>query len=101
MSVDMEKLSPEVAEYIKALEKKIQEQDEKNSNLTELIIKNQKKMFGKSSEQIQYIDGAERLSLFNEAEQEYYFNMVFILLLVATGSLGGYLIYIKMPFVFE
>lgn len=57
--------------YIKALEKKIQEQDEKISNLTELIIKNQKKMFGKSSEQIQYIDGSEQLSLFNEAEQEY------------------------------
>ena len=28
-------------------------------------------MFGKSSEQLKYMDGAEQLSIFNEAEQEY------------------------------
>ncbi len=71
MSVDMKNLSPEVAEYIKALENENQKLKQQNANLTELIIKNQKKMFGKSSEQIQYIDGSEQLSLFNEAEQEY------------------------------
>lgn len=36
-----------------------------------MIVKSQKKMFGKSSEQLKYMDGAEQLSIFNEAEQEY------------------------------
>lgn len=61
----------EALAYIKTLENKVSELEQKNANITELIIKNQKKMFGKSSEQIQYIDGAEQLSLFNEAEKEY------------------------------
>lgn len=72
MNKNTENISLEEAlAYIKTLENKVTELEQKNANLTELIIKNQKKMFGKSSEQIQYIDGAEQLSLFNEAEHEY------------------------------
>lgn len=56
---------------IQALRNENEKLKQQNANLTELIVKNQKKMFGKSSEQIQYIDGAEQLSIFNEAEQEY------------------------------
>lgn len=41
------------------------------SNLNEMLVKDRKEMFGKSSEQICYIDGSEQFSLFNEAEQEY------------------------------
>ena len=41
------------------------------SNLNEMLVKGRKAMFGKSSEQLGNIDGAEQLSLFNEAEQEY------------------------------
>ena len=72
MSKNTKNMSLEEAlAYIKSLESKVSELEQKNANLTELIIRNQKKMFGKSSEQIQYMDGAEQLSLFNEAEQEY------------------------------
>lgn len=45
--------------------------NQKNSNLTEMLIKSQKNMFGKSSEQTKYINGSEQLSLFNESEKEY------------------------------
>ena len=41
------------------------------SNLNEMLVKGRKAIFGKSSEQICYIDGSEQFSLFNEAEQEY------------------------------
>ena len=41
------------------------------SNLNEMLVKGRKAMFGKSSEQLSNIDGAEQLSMFNEAEQEY------------------------------
>ena len=78
MQINMNDLSPEIAAYIKSLEDKNSElfkENEKlkqqNANLTELIVKSQKKMFGKSSEQLKYMDGAEQLSIFNEAEQEY------------------------------
>ncbi|MCD8215754.1 MAG: transposase [Clostridiales bacterium] len=40
------------------------------SSLTEIIVNNRKKMFGKSSEQMKYVDGAAQLTLFNEAEKE-------------------------------
>ena len=38
------------------------------SNLNEMLVKGEKAMFGKSSEQLSNIDGSEQLSLFNEAE---------------------------------
>ena len=53
------------------LKNKVEQQDVRISNLTEMLVKSQKKMFGKSSEQTKYIDGSEQLSLFNEAEKEY------------------------------
>ena len=78
MQIDLNNLTPEIAAYIKSLETKnteLQSENEKlkqqNANLTELIVKSQKKMFGKSSESIGNIEGAEQLTLFNEAEQEY------------------------------
>lgn len=54
-----------------ALEKENEKLKQQNHNLTELVIKNQKKMFGKSSEQLEYMDGSEQLSFFNEAEDNY------------------------------
>ena len=39
--------------------------------MNEMLVKGRKMMFGKSSEQLKYIDGSEQLNLFNEAEQEY------------------------------
>ena len=57
--------------YIKALKDENERLKQQNANLTEQIIRNQKKMYGKSSEQIRYIYDSEQLSFFNEAEQEY------------------------------
>ena len=68
----------EALEYIQKLHSenaKLKETVDKQnimlSNLNEMLVKGRKAMFGKSSEQICYIDGSEQLSLFNEAEQEY------------------------------
>ena len=55
MSIDTKNLSPEVAAYIKALKDENERLKQQNANLTEQIIRNQKKMYGKSSEQIRYI----------------------------------------------
>ena len=71
MSINTKNLSPEVAAYIKALKDENERLKQQNANLTEQIIRNQKKMYGKSSEQIRYIYDSEQLSFFNEAEQEY------------------------------
>ncbi|MBP3855074.1 MAG: transposase, partial [Ruminiclostridium sp.] len=75
--LDLQNLSPEVLKYINALQKenadlkdKVHKQDIHISNLTEMLVNARKKIFGKSSEQTQYIDGSEQLSLFNEAEKE-------------------------------
>lgn len=56
---------------IQALQSENEKLKQQNANLTELIVKSQKKMFGKSSESIGNVEGAEQLTLFNEAEQEY------------------------------
>ena len=63
--------------YIQVLKKenadlkdKVKKQDIRISNLTEMLVNAQKKIFGRSSEQVQYIDGSEQISLFNEAEKE-------------------------------
>lgn len=39
-------------------------------NLNEMLIKGRKMMFGRSSEQLRYVEGYEQLSFFNEAEAE-------------------------------
>lgn len=60
MSFNVENITLEDAlAHIKALENKVAELEQQNANLTELIVKSQKKMFGKSSEQLKYMDGAE------------------------------------------
>ena len=41
------------------------------NNLTEMLAKNRKMMFGRASEQIKNMYGYEQLSFFNEAELEY------------------------------
>ena len=75
--INLENLSPEVIRYINALQKenvdlkeKVQKQEQFISNLTEMLVNDRKKMFGRSSEQMKYIEGAEQISLFNEAEKE-------------------------------
>ena len=39
-------------------------------NLNEMLIKGRKMMFGRSSEQLRYVEDYEQLSFFNEAETE-------------------------------
>lgn len=63
-------LPPEVAAYIRSLEQKNQQLEKqlvKLQSLNEQLVKMRKRMFGQSSEQIQYVD-ARQLDLFNEAE---------------------------------
>ena len=61
----------ELIACIKTLQNKIEKQEVIIKNMNEMLTKNRKAMFGKSGEQLKYIDGAEQLSLFNEAEAEY------------------------------
>lgn len=63
----IQKLQTEISE----LKDTVNKQNIMLSNLNEMLVKGRKAMFGKSSEQLSNIDGAEQLSLFNEAEQEY------------------------------
>ena len=39
-------------------------------NMNEMLTKGRKMMFGRSSEQLRYVEGCEQLSFFNEAETE-------------------------------
>ena len=39
-------------------------------NMNEMLTKGRKMMFGRSSEQLRYVEGYEQLSFFNEAETE-------------------------------
>ena len=82
--IHLENLSPEIIKYINALKSensslqkenvdlknKVQKQEQFISNLTEMLVNDRKKMFGRLSEQMKYIEGAEQISLFNEAEKE-------------------------------
>ena len=77
MNLDTKHLPPEVAAYIRSLEQKTQQLEQKNQQLEKQLVKMQslneqlvrmrKRMFGQSSEQIQYVD-AQQLDFFNEAE---------------------------------
>ena len=63
-------LPPEVAAYIRSLEQKNQQLEKqlvKMQSLNEQLVKMRKRMFGQSSEQIQYVD-ARQLDCSNEAE---------------------------------
>ena len=73
-NIDMSTLSPEVAAYIRSLEETVLEQKMelvKLQSLTEQLVNLRKKMYGQSSEKVQYV-GGEQLSMyqgfFNEAE---------------------------------
>ena len=70
MNLDTKNLPPEVAAYIRSLEQKNQQLEKqlvKMQSLNEQLVKMRKRMFGQSSEQIQYVD-AQQLDFFNEAE---------------------------------
>ncbi len=79
-AIDLSKLSPEAIAYIQELQKqtqvqaeKIKEQEkqlQKMQALNEMLAKARKKMFGRSSEQVQYLQG-EQTTFFNEAEKDY------------------------------
>ena len=52
--IDMSNLPPEVAAYIRSLEKKnekLEQENKKLQGLTEQLVKMRKRMFGQSSEQ--------------------------------------------------
>lgn len=66
----LKKENAEQKREISELKNKVQKQEQYISNLTEMLVNDRKKMFGRSSEQMKYIEGAEQLSLFNEAEKE-------------------------------
>ena len=66
----LKKENAEQKSEISELKNKVQKQEQYISNLTEMLVNDRKKMFGRSSEQMKYIEGAEQISLFNEAEKE-------------------------------
>ncbi len=70
--IDFTGVSPEISEYISSLEKTIEDQSKRIDNLTEMLSKIQKGIYGQSSEKTRYVLGedSDQVSLFNEAEQE-------------------------------
>ena len=66
----LKKENAEQKSEISELKNKVQKHEQYISNLTEMLGNDRKKMFGRSSEQMKYIEGAEQISLFNEAEKE-------------------------------
>lgn len=78
MSVNSPKSMEEALKLIVQLQTEITQLNDKNkklellaNNLSEMLVKSRKMMFGRTSEQIKNICGYEQLSFFNEAEQEY------------------------------
>ena len=77
MNLDTQNLPPEVAAYIRSLEQEKQRLEQEKQQLEKQLVKMQslneqlvqmcKRMFGQSSEQLQYVD-AQQLDFFNEAE---------------------------------
>ena len=84
MNLDTKNLPPEVAAYIRSLEQEKQRLEQRKQqleqekqllekqlvklqSLNEQLVQMRKRMFGQSSEQIQYVD-AQQLDFFNEAE---------------------------------
>ena len=70
--IDFTGLSPEQIEYISTLEKVVENQQIRINQLTELLVKSQKALYGQSSEKRRYVLGEDngQISLFNEAEVE-------------------------------
>lgn len=66
MNLDTKNLPPEVAAYIRSLEQKSQRLEKqllKMQSLNEQLVRMRKRMFGQSSERIQYVD-AQQLDIF-------------------------------------
>ena len=63
-------LSPEVTAYISQLETQVKTQQARIDQLTEMLAKMQKTMYGQSSEKRRYVleKDPNQLCLFNEAE---------------------------------
>lgn len=73
-NIDMSTLSPEVAAYIRSLEETVLEQKMelvKLQSLTEQLVNLRKKMYGQSSEKVQYVSG-EQLSMY----QDFFYGML-------------------------
>ena len=78
MNLDTQNLPPEVAAYIRSLEQekqrleqekqKLEKQLVKMQSLNEQLVQMRKRMFGQSSEQIQYVD-AQQLDLLRNREK--------------------------------
>lgn len=70
--IDITGLSPNQIEYVSSLEKTVENQQVRIEQLTELLIKSQKALYGQSSEKRRYIfdEDSRQLPLFNEAEIE-------------------------------
>lgn len=70
--IDFTGLSPEQTEYISSLEKTVESLQLRVDQLTELLKKSQKAMYGQSSEKRRYVLNEDngQVSLFNEAEVE-------------------------------
>ena len=70
--VDFTGLSPDQIEYVSSLEKTVENQQIRIEQLTELLVKSQKALYGQSSEKRHYVFGEDssQISLFNEAEAE-------------------------------
>jgi len=71
-NIDFTGFSPEQIEYVSSLEKIVENQQIRINQLTELLVKSQKALYGQSSEKRRYVLGEEngQVSLFNEAEVE-------------------------------
>lgn len=72
MTVSKPENMEEALKVIELLQSKINLLQTENDRLGLLVMlaKGRKMMFGKSSEQLRYVDGGEQLSFFNEAEKE-------------------------------
>ena len=55
--IDFTGVSPEISEYISSLEKTIEDQSKRIDNLTEMLSKIQKGIYGQSSEKTRYVLG--------------------------------------------
>lgn len=57
--IDFTGVSPEISEYISSLEKTIEDQSKRIDNLTEMLSKIQKGIYGQSSEKTRYVLGED------------------------------------------
>lgn len=75
---EMDMSKEELIAYIRVLESNqerleqvVAKQQLQLQNLSEMLVNSRRHTFGQSSEQSKYLDGAEQLNFFNEAEKEF------------------------------